>query len=55
MKTILYCWVRIMTAPIISCARWCVRHGETTPAQKIEVLDKIEEVEQQIERIKQDE
>lgn len=53
-KTTLYYWARIATAPVVFLARWCVKHTDANPVQKVEVLDKIDEIEQTIHEIKED-
>lgn len=53
-KITLYYWARIMSAPVVFFARWCVNHTDATPVQKVEVLDKIDEIEQNIQELKED-
>lgn len=50
-KITLYYWARIMSAPVILFARWCVKHTDANPVQKVEALDKIDEIEQKIQEI----
>ena len=52
-KTTLYYWARITTAPVVFLARWLVKHTDATPVQKVEVLDKIDELEEQINELKE--
>lgn len=52
-KTTLYYWARIMSTPVILLARWCVKHTDANPVQKVEVLDKIDEIERTIQELKE--
>lgn len=45
-KTTLYYWLRITSAPVVFIARWWIKHSNATPVQKVELLELLDELEQ---------